>query len=379
MDVTGISILGSTGSIGTQTLDVCERLGLRIAALAAGRNTVLLEEQARRFKPALISVADASAASDLRVRLGDTSTRVEFGERGLIECAAVDGASHVVTAVVGITGLKPTLAAIDAKKTIALANKETLVCAGRIVMSRTREKGVSILPVDSEHSAIFQCLQAVNNREKEVKKLWLTASGGALYGYTREQLETVTPEMALNHPNWNMGPKVTVDSATLFNKGLECIEAYRLFDLTAERIGVVIHRQSIVHSMVELIDGAVLAQCGEPDMRLPIQYALTFPERVECPVKPLDFTKAANWTFAPPEGYECLDLALMAAERGDAACCALNAADEVAVARFLKGEIEFLDIPRIIERGLKIAEEFGGECRTVDEVMEIDKEVRGRV
>ena len=375
--MTGVSVLGSTGSIGAQTLDVCERLGIKITALAAGKNTALLERQARRYKPALISVADEAAASDLRVRLGDTPARVVCGEHGLIECAAADGASHTVTAVVGIKGLRPTLAAIDAGKTIALANKETLVCAGRAVMERAREKGVSILPVDSEHSAVFQCLQAVRDM-REVKKLWLTASGGALYGYTREQLESVTPETALKHPNWSMGAKVTIDSATLFNKGLECIEACHLFGLTADRLGVVIHRQSIVHSMVELADGAVLAQCGEPDMRLPIQYALTFPERLPSPVKPIDFTARSAWTFEPPQGYECLDLALEAARRGDAACCAVNAAGEVAVERFLSGKIGFMDIPRLISRALAAAESYT-EHLTVEEILSLDKEIRTRL
>jgi 1-deoxy-D-xylulose-5-phosphate reductoisomerase len=378
MEIRGISVLGSTGSIGTQTLDVCGHLGFNVTALAAGKNISLIESQARRFKPALVSVADEVSAKDLSVRLGDTSTRVTYGEQGLIDCAAIDSASHVVTAVVGIMGLKPTLAAITAKKTIALANKETLVCAGRIVMEHARANGVSILPVDSEHSAIFQCLQAVKNKH-EVKKLWLTASGGALYGYTREQLETVTPEIALKHPNWSMGAKVTIDSATLFNKGLECIEACHLFDVPVDKLGVVIHRQSIVHSMVELIDGAVLTQCGEPDMRLPIQYALTFPNRDVCSVKPLDFTALQTWTFEPPSKiFESLDLALEAARCGDAACCALNAADEVAVARFLSGEIGFLEIPRIIERGLIIAEGYKN-ILTVEDVLELDAEVRQRL
>lgn len=373
----GITILGSTGSIGTQTLDVCGRLGINVKALAAGKNTVLLEAQARRFKPALVSVADEFAAKDLSVRLGDTTVRVTCGEQGLIDCASIDSASYVVTAVVGIMGLKPTLAAIGAKKTIALANKETLVCAGRIVMEHARENGVSILPVDSEHSAIFQCMQAVKDM-REIKKLWLTASGGALYGYTTEQLESVTPEIALKHPNWNMGAKVTIDSATLFNKGLECIEACHLFGLEVDKLGVVIHRQSIVHSMIELVDGAVLAQCGEPDMRLPIQYALTYPERKPCPVKPLDFTISQAWTFAPPENFECLDLALEAARCGDAACCALNAADEIAVERFLNGEIRFLEIPKIIKHGLAVADGYKG-ILTIEDVLALDREVRERV
>ena len=373
--MTGIAVLGSTGSIGTQTLDICSRLGLKVTALAANSNIELLETQARRFKPPLVSVAREDLANDLRVRLSDTGTKVIGGESGLIECAAHESASHIMCAMVGMAGLAPTLAAIEARKTIALANKETLMCAGSVVMKRARDCGVSILPVDSEHSAIFQCLQGLDSKQ-EVKKLWLTASGGSLYGYTHEQLQSVNPDTVLKHPNWNMGRKVTVDSATMFNKGMECVEAYHLFGLSLDSIGVVIHRQSIVHSMVELVDGAVLAQCGVPDMRLPIQYALTFPKRAASPVQPLDFTKASSWTFEPAAGYECLDLVLEAAKRGDAACCAVNAADEIAVARFLNEEIGFIEIPKILKRGLELAEEYDSPDMTVEDLIELDREVK---
>lgn len=349
----GISILGSTGSIGKQTLEVAAALGIRVSAITAKSNTGLLEQQARRYRPALVAVADAASAADLKVRLSDLSVRVVAGEEGIAEAAALPQADTVVTALVGIAGLRPTLAAIDAGKRIALANKETLVCAGRLVMERARAKGAEILPVDSEHSAIFQCLQGNRNRG-EVKRLILTASGGPFFGFSREKLSDVTPQQALKHPNWSMGAKVTIDSATLMNKGLECIEAMALYHMPPEKIAVVIHRESIVHSLVEYCDNAVLAQLGAPDMRLPIQYALTWPARLPGPADPLDLLTCGPLTFAAPDrdAFPCLQLAMEAARTGGTATAVLNGANEVAVERFLKGEVGFYDIPALVERAL---------------------------
>lgn len=348
-----ISILGSTGSIGKQTLEVAAALGIRVSAITAKSNTGLLEQQARRYRPALVAVADAASAADLKVRLSDLSVRVVAGEEGIAEAAALPQADTVVTALVGIAGLRPTLAAIDAGKRIALANKETLVCAGRLVMERARAKGAEILPVDSEHSAIFQCLQGNRNRG-EVKRLILTASGGPFFGFSREKLSDVTPQQALKHPNWSMGAKVTIDSATLMNKGLECIEAMALYHMPPEKIAVVIHRESIVHSLVEYCDNAVLAQLGAPDMRLPIQYALTWPARLPGPADPLDLLTCGPLTFAAPDrdAFPCLQLAMEAARTGGTATAVLNGANEVAVERFLKGEVGFYDIPALVERAL---------------------------
>ncbi len=348
-----IAVLGATGSIGTQTLEVAEAIGVKIFALTANRNTALLEKQVRRFNPALVAVADEKAAGDMRVRLSDLPVRVLSGEGGVAEAAAASEADTVVTALVGIAGLRPTLAAIEAGKRVALANKETLVCAGELVMELARAKGVSILPVDSEHSAIFQCLQG-NACRGEVKRLILTASGGPFFGRGRESLRGVTVQQALAHPNWSMGAKVTIDSATLMNKGLECIEAMALYNMPAQKIQVVIHRESIVHSLVEYCDNAILAQLGTPDMRLPIQYALTYPARLPGPAAPLDMLKCPALTFAPPDmdTFPCLGLALGAASRGGTAPAVLNGANEVAVARFLAGEIGFYDIPALVERAL---------------------------
>jgi 1-deoxy-D-xylulose-5-phosphate reductoisomerase len=348
-----ISILGSTGSIGTQTLEVAAALGMRVAALAANRKILLLEAQARRFRPELIAVTEHQAASDLKVRLKDLAVRIVPGEEGLLEAAALSAADTVVTAVVGIAGLRPTLAAIEAGKRIALANKETLVCAGPLVMTRAREKGAVIVPVDSGHSAIFQCLQG--NRDRgEVENLILTASGGPFFGFSRKELDAVTPGQALRHPNWSMGAKVTVDSATLMNKGLECIEAMALYHMPPEKIRVGIHRESIVHSLVEYSDHAVLAQLGAPDMRLPIQYALTWPGRVPGPAARLDLLSCPPLTFARPdtEAFPCLPLALDAAKTGGTATAVLNGANEAAVELFFKGKIGFYDIPRLVEKAL---------------------------
>jgi 1-deoxy-D-xylulose-5-phosphate reductoisomerase len=347
-----ISILGSTGSIGRQSLEVIAALDLSVGALTAHASTKLLEEQARRFRPRLAVVTDTAAYADLKTRLADTSVRVATGAEGLLEAAALPETDTVITAVVGIAGLEPTLAAIDAGKRIALANKETLVCAGELVMERARERGARIIPVDSEHSALFQCLEG--NDRGEVKRLILTASGGPFFGKSRAELEHVTKDQALKHPNWSMGAKITIDSATMMNKGLEFIEAMRLYGMPPEQISVVIHRESIVHSLVEYRDGAVLAQLGAPDMRLPIQYALTWPERRPGPAKPLDLLSCPSLTFAPPDPdtFRCLGLALEAARTGGTACAVLNGANEAAVGLFLEGKIGFCDISRRVERAL---------------------------
>ena len=347
-----ISILGSTGSIGRQSLEVIAALGFSVGALTAHKSVDLLEQQARRFHPKLVALIDPAAAADLKTRLADTDIRVLSGQEGVVEAASLPEADTVVTAVVGVAGLLPTLAAIDAGKRIALANKETLVCAGELVMQRAKEKGAEIIPVDSEHSALFQSLEG--NSRREVKRLILTASGGPFFGRKREELVGVTKAQALKHPNWSMGAKITIDSATMMNKGLEFIEAMRLYDMPPEKISVVIHRESIIHSLVEYCDGAVLAQLGTPDMRLPIQYALTWPNRLPGPAEALDLLTCGPLHFAPPdlEAFPCLALAIQAAKTGGTAPAVMNGANEVAVARFLADEIGFYDIPRLVEDAL---------------------------
>ena len=351
-----ISLLGSTGSIGRQSLEVMAARGMTAAALTANRSVSLLEEQCRQFRPELAVLMDPAAAADLKVRLADTPVRVAAGAEGLEEAASLDSADTVLTAVMGMVGLKPTLAAIAAGKRIALANKETLVCAGELVMAAAEERGVDIVPVDSEHSAIFQCLQGCRDRG-EVRRLILTASGGPFWGWSREQVAAATVEQALKHPNWSMGAKITVDSASMMNKGLEFIEAMRLYRLPPEKISIVIHRESIVHSLVEFHDGAILAQLGTPDMRLPIQYALTWPARTEGPAAPLDLLACPPLTFHAPdwEAFPCLPLALEAAKRGGVATAALNGANEAAVALFLAGEIPFGAIPERVAKALAAA------------------------
>ena len=339
-----IAILGSTGSIGTQTVDILPAVDAEVVALTTNKRINLLEEQARRLHPKMVCAFDADAARDLKVKLADTDIRVLTGMDGLTACAAESGADIVVTAVVGMVGLLPTLAAIDAGKDIALANKETLVCAGELVMRAAREKGVKILPVDSEHSAIFQCAQAAQGNR--LAKIILTASGGPFFGWTAEEMRGVTREQALAHPNWTMGAKITIDSATMMNKGLELIEAMWLYDMAPEDIEIVIHRESIVHSAVEFDDGAVIAQLGLPDMRLPIQYALTWPARVPCKVPRLSLTEAAKLTFYAPDeaAFPALGLARRAAaQKGDRGAV-LNGANEAAVGLFLAGQIGFTDI-----------------------------------
>lgn len=346
-----ISILGSTGSIGRQTLEVVKQLGLRVAALTANRSVELVEAQARQFQPRLVVLYEEEAARDLAVRLADTDIRVCSGMEGLMEAATLPEADTVVTAVVGMIGLRPTLAAIGERKRIALANKETLVCAGELVMDAADAAGAEIVPVDSEHSAIFQCLQGCADR-REIKRLILTCSGGPFYGMTYEEAGKMTRADALRHPNWKMGPKITVDCATLMNKGLEVIEAMRLYRLPLDQVDVVIHRQSIVHSLVEYRDGAVLAQLGTPDMRLPIRYAMTYPARGENPAEPLDLLTCPPLTFAQPDrdAFPCLHLAEEAAARGGTACAILNGANEAAVGLFLSDRIGFQNIHRLVEK-----------------------------
>ena len=339
--VHSISILGCTGSIGRQTVDVAEHMGMPVAALAASRSVKLLEEQARRLKPKLCAVYDESAARDFKIAVADTDIKVVSGIEGLIEAATLDAADCVVTAVSGAIGLKPTLAAIDARKRIALANKETLVCAGELVMRRTKERGAEIVPVDSEHSAIFQCL--MGRGAGELKKLLLTGSGGPFRGMPRAALEDVTPAQAVKHPNWKMGAKISVDSATMMNKGLEFIEAMHLFSVTPDDIQVVIHPQSVIHSMVELVDGTVIAQLGAQDMRLPIQLALSYPERVDAISDTLDFYTLGELSFFAPdlENTPCLRLAMDAARTGGTAACVMSAANEEAVHMFLDGRLGY--------------------------------------
>ena len=352
-----ISILGSTGSIGRQTLDVAEQLGLRVAALTANSNVERMEAQCRKFRPRLAVMTEEAAAKELAVRLQDTSVKVLAGTDALVDAAVIPEAETVVTAVVGMVGLKPTLAAIRAKKRIGLANKETLVCAGELVMAEAEKYGAEIVPVDSEHSAIFQCLQGCRDRG-EIKRLILTCSGGPFYGLSAQELATKTKADALKHPNWTMGAKITIDSATLMNKGLEIIEAMRLYRLPLRQVDAVIHRQSIVHSLVEFHDGAMLAQLGTPDMKLPIRYAMTYPMRAVSPAEPLDLLKCPPLTFAEPdeEVFRCLKIAKQCAAIGNVYCAAMNGANEEAVAAFLCDEIGICAIPDLIEAALERAQ-----------------------
>ncbi len=344
-----LEILGSTGSIGMQALEVCENLNIPVTGLAAGGNIQALEEQARKFRPSVVSVMDPEKGKELQIKLQDTSTKVVWGLEGMLELVSLPEADTVLTSVVGIAGLLPTMQAIASGKNIALANKETLVTAGRLVMEAARQKGVSILPVDSEHSALFQSLSG--NRAEDVDKLILTASGGPFRGYSKQQLEQVTLKQALKHPNWAMGSKITIDSATMMNKGLEVIEAQWLFNMDLTGIEVVIHPQSIIHSMVAYKDGSLIAQLGVPDMRIPIQLALTWPERRNNSFGRVDFTKVGTLTFEKPdfEVFRCLKLAFRAAEAGGSLPVVMNAANEVAVSLFLQEKIPFIGIMDLIE------------------------------
>ena len=347
-----ISLLGSTGSIGRQTLETVSMLGFNVRALSANKNIKLLEEQVRRFKPDIAAVFDEAAAGDFKKRIRDTDVRVLSGIGGLIEAACADGADTVITAIVGMVGLRPTLAAIDLGRRIALANKETLVCAGELVMQNSKKHGAEIVPVDYELSAVFQCIQG--QMSGSVKRIVLTASGGPFRGMDKESLHSVTPKMALRHPKWVMGQKVTVDSATMMNKGLEVIETAHLFGISPERIEVVVHPESIVHSMVEFVDNSVTAQLAEPDMRLPIQYALTYPERRRSLAARLDFTKLSGLTFERPdtETFPCLDLAYEALSAGGTACAVLNGANEAAVNLFLQGSLGFYGVYKLVRAAL---------------------------
>ena len=350
-----ITILGSTGSIGRQTLSVADELGLRVAALTAERNVDLMEAQCRKYRPKLAVLTDEAAAEELKVRLADMNIRVLAGAEALCEAAALQEADTVVVAVCGFAALRPTLTAIHAKKRIALANKETMVCAGQIMQAAARESGAEIIPVDSEHSAIFQCLMGCRGRA-EVKRLILTCSGGPFFGKTREELVCMTKSDALRHPNWKMGAKITVDCATLMNKGLEIIEAMRLYELPLSKVEAVIHRQSVVHSLVEFVDGAVLAQLGVPDMRIPIGLAMTYPNRAHNPAPALDLLSCGPLTFDAIDetAFPCFVLARQAAQTGGTACTALNAANEEAVGLFLQDKIRFYDIADAVEAALRL-------------------------
>ena len=373
-----ISLLGCTGSIGRQTLQVVSELGLQVTALAANESVDLVEQQVRQYKPRLVVLYREDAAKELRRRLFDIDVEILSGAEGLMQAATAEDADTVVTAVVGSVGLTPTLAAIEKGKRIALANKETLVCAGELVMDAAEKFGAEIVPVDSEHSAIFQSLQGCRDRG-EIKRLILTCSGGPFYGKSYEELEQMRPGDALKHPNWSMGAKITIDSATLMNKGLEIIEAMRLYRLPLEKVDAVIHRQSIVHSLVEYRDGAMLAQLGTPDMKLPIRYALTYPYRAVTADKTLDLLNCGELTFAKPDedAFRCLKIAKDCARVGATATAILNAANEEAVLQFLRGEIGFNDIHRQVERALEaVAVKYQP---SLSDILEADRLARAAV
>ncbi len=370
-----VSILGSTGSIGRQSLDIIDHLGLPVVALTAGTSVQRMAQQCRKYRPKLAVMATQEAAKELQKEIADLPTAVAWGEEGLLQAATVQEADCIITAVVGMVGLKPTLAAIRAGKRIGLANKETLVCAGELVMAEAKKYDAEIIPVDSEHSAIFQCLMGMHD-PKEIKRIILTCSGGPFYGKSKAELGVVTKADALRHPNWKMGEKITIDCATLMNKGLEVIEAMRLYDLPLERVDVLIHRQSIVHSMVEFTDGAVMAQMGSPDMRLPIQLAMTYPARENCVVDPLDLTNCGALTFAHPdmEAFPCLALARHCAKTGGTACSVMNGANEEAVALFLKGEIGFYDIYNLVKKAVDTVPFVKNP--TLEQILESDRLAR---
>jgi len=370
-----VSILGSTGSIGRQSLDIIDNLHIPVCALTAGTNVERMAQQCRKYRPKLAVMATAEAAQQLQTAVSDLPIQIQWGEQGLLQAAAMEEADCVITAVVGMVGLKPTLAAIRAKKRIGLANKETLVCAGELVMAEAKKYGVEIIPVDSEHSAIFQCLMGMEHK-REIKRLILTCSGGPFFGKTKEELGIVTKADALRHPNWKMGAKITIDCATLMNKGLEVIEAMRLYDMPLEKVDVVIHRQSIVHSLVEFVDGAVMAQLGSPDMRLPIQLAMTYPERAACPVEPLDLLTCGDLSFKAPDmqAFPCLALARACAKAGGTACPVMNGANEEAVAMFLRDEIGFYDIYDLVSRAVDTVPFI--QEPTLEQILESDRLAR---
>lgn len=373
-----ISILGSTGSIGTQSLDVIKKCGYNVVALTAYNNVDEIEKQIREYKPKYVAMVDENAAKDLKVRVSDSDVKVYSGLEGVCECACVDETDTVINSVVGMAGLKPTLDAINAGKTIALANKETLVAGGKLVMDSAAKKGVSILPVDSEHSAIFQALQGCHDK-KALKKIILTASGGPFFGKTKSELKNVTVKEALNHPNWAMGAKITVDSATMMNKGLELIEAVWLFGVKPENVDIVVHRESVIHSLIEYVDNSVIAQLGVPDMRIPIQYALTYPQRFESPVKELSLADYGKLTFYKPDydTFECINLCRDAITNGGLYPAAANAANEEANYQFRHGKIKFLQIPELVRLGTQKAPDKNEY--TLEDVLETDREVRSYI
>lgn len=374
----GIALLGSTGSIGTQSLDVCRMHGYRVVCLTANRRVDLMEAQIREFRPDLVSMMDPVAADDLRTRVADTGTKVLSGMDGLIECATYSGADTVLNAVVGMVGLQPTLAAIQAKKTLALANKETLVAGGHLVTNTAKAYGVNILPVDSEHSAIFQCLQG-SPEKGAVKKLILTASGGPFFGKTLAELENVTAADALKHPNWDMGAKITIDSATMMNKGLEFIEAKWLFDMPIDAIDIVVHRESVVHSAIAYQDNSVIAQLGVPDMRIPIQYALTYPQRLPSPVQELSFVDYGKLTFYAPDydTFRCINVCKDAIAAGGLRPAAANGANEESVRLFLNGKIKFTDIAVLNRAAMEACPQVADY--TLDDVLQADRAARDYV
>lgn len=369
-----ISILGSTGSIGTQSLTVCKKMGYRVKAITAHSNWKLMEEQIRQFNPEKAVLTDMEAAQKLKEAVSDTATIVLSGMDGVLEVASDPQQDTVINALMGVAGLKPTVCAIEAGNNVALANKETLVAGGKLVTELVKKKGVLLTPIDSEHSAIFQCLQG--NESKSVKRLIITASGGPFYGKTRSELAGIKKEQALKHPNWNMGAKITIDSSTLMNKGLEFIEAMWLFSMPPEKIDVVVHPQSIIHSMVEYVDGSVMAQMGAPDMMIPIQYALTWPHRYESPAKHLDLLSCGDLTFKKPdtETFTCLADCIEAAKRGGLYPCVLNGANEEAVSLFLQDKIGYLDLFDAVKQAL---DHFDlGDYNSVEEVLEADRKAR---
>lgn len=373
-----LTILGSTGSIGVQSLDVAEKMGYGVTALTANRSVSVIEEQIRRFRPKLAALSDEAAAKDLQTRVADTGTKVLIGQEGVCECAAAQEADTAIDAIVGLAGLKPALTAVNAGKKLALANKEALVAGGKLVLEAIEKNGVALLPVDSEHSAIFQCLQG-KPTNRALKKVILTASGGPFFSKSREEMQNVTAADALKHPNWDMGAKITIDSASMFNKGLELIEAHYLFGVAPDRIDILVHRESIIHSMVMYDDNSVIAQLGLPDMRIPIQYALTYPERYPSPVAELDLSEIGKLTFYQPdyEVFDCLNICREAIGRGGLYPAAVNSANEEANRLFREGKIGFLDLGRLIRTAFDITpvcDEF-----SVEDIYALDRTVRQHV
>lgn len=370
-----LSILGSTGSIGTQSLDVCDKMGYEVVALTANSSVDILEKQIRKYKPQMAALVDEKSAKELKARVADTNTKIFSGMEGVCVCACAENADTVINSVVGMAGLEPTLTAIKAKKKLALANKETLVAGGSLVTKTAKEYGVDILPVDSEHSAIFQCLQGMN-KKSELKSIILTASGGPFFGKTADELRNVTAAQALKHPNWSMGSKITIDSATMMNKGLELIEAVWLFDVSPDMVDIVVHRESVVHSLIEYVDNSVIAQLGVPDMRIPIQYALTYPNRFESPVKKLSLSDYKMLSFYNPDydTFKCINVCRKAIEAGGLYPAVANGANEKANLLFRQGKIGFLDIAELVEKAVKNVK--SKDDYTLSDVFEADKAAR---